>query len=184
MMHIPDTHSHNTPDPSDEALDWDEIYGEQMPRIYNFFRYRLGSDEVAQDLTATTFTKAWRARDQYDANRGVFAAWLFTIARNVANDYLRKSMRRNEVPLDAIWSLASEKNVEGEARKRRQFRRLHALLKTLSERDQEIIALKYGANMTNRDIAAALGLTESNVGTIVYRTVNKLRQHWGASDAE
>jgi RNA polymerase sigma-70 factor (ECF subfamily) len=183
-MHIPDTQPHDSPDPDDNHLDWDDIYRQQMPRIYNFFRYRLGSDEVAQDLTATTFTKAWRARDQYDADRGVFTAWLFTIARNVANDYLRKSMRRNEVPLDAIWNLATDQNVEGEARKRRRFQKLHALLKTLSARDQEIIALKYGANMTNRDIAKATGLTESNVGTIIYRTVNKLRQHWELSDNE
>ena len=166
------------------AIDWEATYREQMPRIYNFFRYRLGDDEVAQDLTSITFTKAWRARDQYRTDLGAFEAWLFTIARNVANDFLRKSQRRKEVPLDAIWGLSTENSVEQEAQQRREFARLQALVKTLPVREQEIIALKYGAGMTNRAIAHALDMSESNIGTILHRTVNKLRKYWDSNPHE
>ena len=168
----------NAPDYDAQAIDWEAMYWEQMPRIFNFFRYRLGDEEVAKDLTSITFTKAWRARDQFDMKLGTFEAWLFTIARNVANDYLRKSQRRKEVPIDAIWGLSAETTVEQEAQKRREFARLHALVKTLPTREQDIIALKYGAGMTNRAIAQALDMSESNIGTIVHRTVNKLRKYW------
>jgi RNA polymerase sigma-70 factor, ECF subfamily len=161
-----------------QAIDWEAIYDVQMPRIFNFFRYRLGDEEVAKDLTSTTFTKAWRARDQYRMDLGAFEAWLFTIARNVANDFLRKLQRRKEVPLDALWGLSSEQSVEQEAQQRREFARLEALVQTLPVREQEIIALKYGAGMTNRAIALALDISESNIGTIHHRTVNKLRKHW------
>lgn len=167
-----------------QAIDWEAIYGVQMPRIFNFFRYRLGDEEVAKDLTSTTFTKAWRARDQYRMDLGAFEAWLFTIARNVANDFLRKSQRRKEVPLDAIWGLSSERTVEQEAQQRREFARLQALVKTLPVREQEIIALKYGAGMTNRAIAKALNMSESNIGTILHRTVTKLRKYWDSSPHE
>lgn len=161
-----------------QAIDWEAQYWEQMPRIFNFFRYRLGDEEVAKDLTSITFTKAWRARDQFNIDLGSFEAWLFTIARNAANDFLRKSQRRKEVPIDAIWGLSAETTVEQEAQQRREFARLHALVKTLPAREQEIIALKYGANMTNRAIAQALDMSESNIGTILHRTVNKLRKYW------
>ena len=69
--------------------DWQAIYEEQLPRVFNFFRYRLRieDDETAQDLTATTFEKAWRARNQYQRDLAAFSTWLFTIARNTANDY-------------------------------------------------------------------------------------------------
>jgi RNA polymerase sigma-70 factor (ECF subfamily) len=166
---------------ADEApmpLDWEVLYWELMPRIFNFFRYRLGDNEISQDLTSTTFTKAWKARHQYRYDLGAFEAWLFTIARNVANDFLRQSQRRKEVPLEDIWGLSSEMTVEAEAQKRREFALLHALLKTLPSREQELIALKFGANMSNRSIAAALGMTESNVGTVLHRAVTKLRKHW------
>jgi RNA polymerase sigma-70 factor, ECF subfamily len=165
-------------------LDWEALYWELMPRIFNFFRYRLGDDEISQDLTSTTFTKAWKARHQYRYDLGAFEAWLFTIARNVANDFLRQSQRRKEVPLEDIWGLSSEITVEGEAQKRREFALLHALLKTLRSHEQELIALKYGANMSNRAIASALGMTESNVGTILHRVVLKLRKHWEKEEAD
>jgi RNA polymerase sigma-70 factor (ECF subfamily) len=175
-MSLPEQSPH-----ADEApmpLDWEVLYWELMPRIFNFFRYRLGDNDISQDLTSTTFTKAWKARHQYRYDLGAFEAWLFTIARNVANDFLRQSQRRKEVPLEDIWGLSSEMTVEGEAQKRREFALLHALLKTLPSREQELIALKFGANMSNRSIAAALGMTESNVGTVLHRAVTKLRKHW------
>lgn len=169
-----------SPRADDQSIDWEALYWEQMPRVYNFMRYRLGDDALAEDLTATTFHRAWRFRDQYSEDRGAFEAWLFTIARNVANDYLRREVRRNEVSLESILNLASEATVEGEAQRRRDFARLHALLKTLSARDQELIAMKYGAEMNNRQIAQATGLTESNIGTILSRAVQLLRRKWDA----
>ncbi len=62
--------------------DWHSVYTEQLPRVYNFFRYRLGVQDnaTAEDLTATTFEKAWRHRNQYQRNRAAFATWLFTTA--------------------------------------------------------------------------------------------------------
>jgi len=52
------------------------------------------------------------------------------------------------------------------------------LLEGLTDRDRELIALKYGAGLTNRAIAQATGLSESNVGTILYRAVQTLRARW------
>lgn len=177
-MTLPDHRDQSADHVHDDALDWDAIYWEYMPGIYNFFRYRVGDDQIAQDLTATTFTRAWRARDRYDAALGTVQAWLFTIARNAANDHLRRSMRRKEVSLDAVLGLASAASVEQEAQRRREFERLHALLKMLPEREQELISMKYGAGMTNRAIAEATGLSESNIGTILHRVVQRLRGKW------
>jgi RNA polymerase sigma-70 factor (ECF subfamily) len=61
--------------------------------------------------------------------------------------------------------------------------RLAALLDELPERDRELISLKFGAGMTNREIAAATGLGESNVGTILSRAVQALRRKWPGDEA-
>jgi RNA polymerase sigma-70 factor (ECF subfamily) len=58
------------------------------------------------------------------------------------------------------------------------MRRLALLLQTLPDRDRDLMALKYGAEMSNRDIARATGLSESNVGTILHRAVQALRERW------
>src|SRR5215213_9408503 len=73
--------------------DWEQVYAEQLPRVLNFFRYRLGDTADIEDLTARTFEKAWRARHGYRRDVAGFATWLLTIARNVAIDHLRARHR-------------------------------------------------------------------------------------------
>lgn len=157
--------------------DWDAIYAEQLPRVYNFFRYRVGDGPVAEDLTSRTFEKAWQARHRYRRDVAGFGTWLYAIARNVATDYFRA--RRVHAPLEEAVHVSAGGTPEEDAEQRSQFERLAALLALLPERERELIALKYGAGMTNRAIAKATGLTESNVGTILHRTVVQLRAAWG-----
>ena len=157
--------------------DWEQVYAEQLPRVFNFFRYRLGDTADAEDLTARTFEKAWRARHRYQRDVAGFATWLLTIARNVAIDHLRARQRYE--PLDAAAAVpSSDATPEQQAQQHSDAQRLAALLATLPQRERELIAMKYGAEMTNRAIARATGLSESNVGTILHRAVESLRVRW------
>ncbi len=157
--------------------DWESVYAEQLPRVLNFFRYRLGDAADAEDLTARTFEKAWRARHRYRSDVAGFATWLLTIARNVAVDHLRA--RRRHEPLDVAAGVpAPGRTPEQQAVHRSEAERLAGLLAALPERERELIAMKYGADMTNRAIARATGLSESNVGTILHRAVEALRVRW------
>lgn len=163
--------------PAREA-DWDALYAEQLPRVYNFFRYRVGDGPEAEDLTAVTFEKAWRARDRYRRDLGAFSTWLLTIARNVAIDAYRRDAARPHVPLDAAAELAAGPTPEETAVLRSDCERLSRLLAGLPDRNRELLALKYGAGLTNRAIARLTGLTASNVGTILHRTIRDLRDDW------
>lgn len=158
------------------ATDWDARFAEELPRVYNFFRYRVGPGVVAEDLTGITFEKAWSARDRYREDRAGFETWLFAVARNVAADHFRRA--RPSVPLDDIVELAGGDTPEEIAERRSDEARLGALIARRSERERELLALKYGAELTNRDIARMTGLTESNVGTILHRSVETLRADW------
>ncbi len=161
--------------------DWDALYAEQLPRVYNFFRYRVGSGAVAEDLTSVTFEKAWVARNRYRRDLGAFTTWLLTIARNVATDHYRR--RRDHVPLEDARGVAAADDASDEAERRSDRVRLRQLLAELEEREQELIALKYGAGLTNRAIARITGLSETNVGTVLHRTVRSLRAAWDETPA-
>lgn len=161
---------------SSDEPDWDAVYSEQLPKVYNFFRYRLGNEAVAEDLTSKTFEKAWTARHSYRRDLSAFATWLFTIARNCAVDYLRA--RRPHAPLEAAAEIAADGTPEECETRASDLARLARLIGGLSSREQELIALKYGAEVTNREIARLTGLTESNVGTILHRAVKVLRDQW------
>lgn len=161
--------------PAREA-DWDALYELELPRIHNFFRYRVGDGPEAEDLTSTTFEKAWRARHRYRRDLASFRTWLFAIARNVAIDHFRQ--KRDHAPLEEAENVSGGETPEDAAMRRSDVAHLSHLLGLLPERERELLALKYGAGLTNRAIARMTGLSESNVGTIVHRTVALLRAGW------
>jgi hypothetical protein len=78
-------HGARPAEPADK-VDWDAVYANQLPRIYNYFRFRLGRETDVEDLTARTFEKAWSARSRYRRDLAGFSTWLFRIAQNVGTD--------------------------------------------------------------------------------------------------
>ncbi len=159
-----------------ESVDWDALYPAELRRVYNYFRYRVGDGPEAEDLTAATFEKAWRHRRRYRRDVAAFSTWLLAIARNEARDHFRRQSRqagreeRSERP--------DGSTVEEISQRRDDLARLLDLLNSLSDRERDLVALKYGAGMSNRAIAEVAGLSETNVGTILHRVVAKLRQEW------
>src|SRR5262249_4611255 len=161
--------------PATEA-DWEQLYSTELPRIYNFFRYRIGNDALAEDVTATTFEKAWRARRSYRRDLAGFSTWLFTIARNVATDYFRTAPSRRP-PAEA--APGAEQSPPEESTIRRSDReRLAVLLAALPARERELLSLKYGSGLTNRAIARITRMSESTEGTILHRAVLAIRERW------
>jgi RNA polymerase sigma-70 factor (ECF subfamily) len=156
--------------------DWDAVYAEQLPRVFNFFRYRFGDTADAEDLTSRTFEKAWRARHRYRRDLAAFSTWLLTIARNVAIDHHRSA--HAFVPLEQAAHVLVGVTPEDHASQRSDADRLASLIAQLADRDRELLALKYGADMNNRAIARVTGLSESNVGTILHRAIEALRARW------
>src|ERR1043165_6423502 len=121
--------------------DWDAIYREQLPRVYNFFRYRFGNTAEVEDLTSLTFEKAWKSRHRYRRDIAGFTTWLLTIARNVGIDHLRA--RRPQVPLDEAELIPGGTTPEDAAVRQSDLERLARLLAERPDRERELIALKY-----------------------------------------
>lgn len=157
-----------------EEIDWEALYKEYLPRVYNFLRYRVGDESLAEDLTAAVFEKAWRSRKKYRQNLSAFSTWLFTIARNTVTDYFRRN--GHDVSLELAPEQADPISLEDTIQYRQDFVRLNFLLSQMPARERELIAFKYGAGLTNREIARLTRLSESNVGTILNRAVEKLRK--------
>jgi RNA polymerase sigma-70 factor (ECF subfamily) len=156
--------------------DFEAIYNEELPRVYNFFRYRVGDDQLAEDLTAETFEKAWRNREKYRNDLASFSTWLFTLARRIGTDHYRR--QKPTVSLETAAHVRDPQIVEDVAERRADFKHLSLLLSRLAERERELVALKYGAGLTNRAITRITGLSESNVSTILHRVTQQLRAQW------
>lgn len=152
------------------------IYDHYFPRVYNYARYRVGDAQTADDVAAQVFERVLVKIGEYHPERRPFAAWLFAIARNAVNDHLRTQRRHPWLSLEAVRDRASaapspEAAVEGDESRSE----LLGAVARLSERECELIALKFAAGLTNRHIAEVTGLKEGHVGVILYRAVRRLR---------
>lgn len=159
--------------PQKDSLDWDELFNAMLPRLYNYFLYRTGREQTAQDLTSTVFERAWSKKSRYRSDQARVESWMFGIARNVFKEYLRehKKIARSETSFED--TILSDQNSETDNLDKKIL--LTSLIAQLQERDQELVALKYGAGLNNREIAKLTHLTESNVGTRLFRTIEYLR---------
>lgn len=161
---------------SHSVPDWDVVFTDQLPRIYNYFLYRVNHRQIAEDLTATTFARAWSSRGNYRADRATVATWLFTIAHRVAVDYYRKNHPKL-VDISTLYHLeGTGESPEDILHAQFEKERLAQAIAELPAREQEIVALKYGAELNNIQIAELLNLSPSNVGTIAHRTVEQIRR--------
>jgi RNA polymerase sigma-70 factor (ECF subfamily) len=162
--------------PKAEEIDWQEVYNHSLPRIFHFFCYKVGNSTLAEDLTAITFEKAWLSRKNFRKDMGQVHAWLMGIARNTAADHFRKKMR--EIPLNDDYEQSYSISFDEDVQHKLDFQFILSILSQYPEREQGLIALKYGAELTNREISHLTGLSETNVGTILHRVVDKLRTEW------
>ena len=156
-----------------DDINWDSVVSNELPRLYNYFRYRLGDESVAEDLTSVVLEKAWTKRHRYRKDRASFSTWLFSIAQNEVISYFRK--RRVLLPISMAEKATSE-TTEATAEQSQDLSQLSSLLANLPERERELVSLKFGADLNNREIAIVTGLSESNVGTILSRVLQKLRE--------
>jgi RNA polymerase sigma factor (sigma-70 family) len=153
-----------------------QFYEQYLPKVFRYVSYRITDKATAEDLTSVVFEKALTKFTSYDSAKASFATWVFTIARNTLTDHFRMSGKDRAVLQESAFAdPAPAPSPEDEIAKEEEYRTLQVCLGKLSSSEREIISLKFGADMTNRQIAGMTGLSESNVGVILYRTVRKLR---------
>jgi RNA polymerase sigma factor (sigma-70 family) len=151
-----------------------ELYERTFPRVYAYVASLLRDRAAAEDVTSQAFERAYRKRRSYRPARGSMDAWLFGIARNAALDELRKRKRHavlEDEPEDAASPTAED---YAELAMRRET--VRAALAALGGRERDLIALKFAGGLSNAEIARVLGMSESNVGTRLHRTITKLRE--------
>ena len=176
----PEAHSDSGRDVRSGTKVFAELYKQFMPRVFRYISYQVGDVHLAEDLTSEVFEKALTGFGSYRSDKASFFTWLMSIARHTVIDHYRASRRGQTIPLEEAAELSSKSaSPEEEAIRKEELQRLQTYLAELPQQEREIISLKFGAELTNRQIAGMLSLSESNVGTILYRTVRKLRNSFG-----
>jgi RNA polymerase sigma-70 factor, ECF subfamily len=141
-------------------------------RVYSYAAYRLGDGADAEDATGETFARAVRYRKSFDARAGSAQAWLLGIARRVVDDHLSQRQPSAGNLEDGVASLRVQDVADLAVE--RLF--LRAALARLSTADQELLAMRYGADLAVKDIAAILGVRSNSVDVALHRALARLRE--------
>lgn len=153
-------------------------FQEEMPRLYRYLCYQTRDTSAAEEITSSTCEKALKKIGQYDSARGDLRVWMFGIARNELRAYFRSLKQQPiEISIDSLpeFTFQLQSPEQDYQRKEAFIAVVHELTK-LPDRDQEVIALRYGAGLPVGQIATILGLDENHVGVLLHRTVDKLKK--------
>jgi RNA polymerase sigma factor (sigma-70 family) len=143
--------------------------GPLIRRVYSYVAYRIGDGPDAEDVTSEVFERALRYRASYDESRGQPLPWLLGIARRCVDD--ARAARPTASPVEPAET-ASAEDLGGEVVQRLV---LAAAIDGLDERGRDLLALRYGADLTARQIGEVLGLKTNAVEVALHRTLTRLR---------
>ena len=162
-------------------LEFEKLYEENFAKVNRYFRYKVKNVWDADDLTAETFIRAYSKLDSYRAESG-FVAWLFSIARNVYIDYMRKKQGRKNREFMLIGSaeldLSVGVNLEKQICLNETLAEIREMLDELPEKYGEVIALRYAADLKFAKIAEILGKTEDAVRMMHHRAIKHMRKKY------
>ncbi len=155
-----------------------QLYQRHVAAVYRYVRSRTASDDEAADITQSVFIKAMSSLDRFRPG-SPFAAWLFRIARNASTDAYRR--RRKLVGLDGLPEPVLESmadSPEDIAIKQERLRRLRTLVAALDGEKQELLALRFGAGLTLREIGEVVGKRENAIKKQMSRIMAALKEQY------
>lgn len=148
------------------------LYDAYIEKIFNFIYHRVGSKEVAEDLTSQTFFKALKKINSFSGE--YFSAWLFRIARNTVIDHYRTA--RPTENIDDFFNLSIKKDLEKEVDDQKKLEEVKEFLKTLKKEQEEVVLMRVWDGLSYKEIAEVIGKSEANCKMIFSRAVRSLRQ--------
>jgi RNA polymerase sigma factor (sigma-70 family) len=149
-----------------------DLFADARPlirRVYAYIAYRIGDGPDAEDVTSETFERALRYRESFDPRRGDPAAWLIGIARRCIVD---AAMQRREVATGDLPDRGVESHDDASHRRLE----LAGAVAQLDERDRDLVALRYGADLTARQIGELLDMKTNAVEVALHRALVRLRR--------
>jgi RNA polymerase sigma-70 factor (ECF subfamily) len=148
------------------------LYDRYAPNVYRYLLSRLGNVAAAQDVTSQTFLKAYEMFPRY-RHEGYFSAWLFAIARSKYVDYLRRTKNRSETNIETIQDPQPDL-LQGVIRSER-LAELKTAIRKLSEEEQDLLRLRFVANLSFAEMASLLRRKEEAVKKTLYRLLARMQ---------
>ncbi|WP_232696606.1 sigma-70 family RNA polymerase sigma factor [Brevibacillus daliensis] len=154
-----------------------QIYDVYYRRVYKYIYYRINNHYTAEEICSHVFEVVISKYYSFSPDKSKFEVWLFAIARNTVTDYFRSQKKRVKFSLDSILNIIQPKSSPEEIVIRGENNQaLFKAIAKLSDKERNIIAMKFGACLKNTEIADLFGVSDSNIGVVLYRCLKKLHK--------
>jgi RNA polymerase sigma-70 factor (ECF subfamily) len=154
-----------------------EAYERYYTKVFAYVYSRVGNVEVTKDLTAEVFEKAY-VKGHSVREAAAYTTWLFIVARNVVVGHYRQHNREingiNKMR-ESLWLAGGSSSPEDDALRGDTVSNLMSHVRNLSQRDQELLALKFEGELSYAEISRVLKMSEVNVRVSIFRALKRLR---------
>lgn len=150
------------------------LYKHYFPRIYRYCKANIYRDDLATDICQETFLKVWKALPTFRLSEsGTFQAYVYQVARNIIIDLSRK---KKEFSLELYKEIETEDDLVEKISRKENIDRVKRVLAKLSEKDRQILILRYFEDMSHKEIAKITGIKEGALRVRTIRLLNKVKE--------
>jgi RNA polymerase sigma-70 factor (ECF subfamily) len=164
--------------------EFSELYRAHLRDVYSYAYYRVGNHHDAEDLTEQTFLQAYRhfERALRESKGRPLRPWLIRIAHNLAANHHRDRSRRPEANIEAVEPPAHPHDTEQIVAGREELRAVIRRLDDLSDERRDALIMRFTLDMSNREIARALGKSDGATKVLIHRAIKQLEEMIAAED--
>jgi RNA polymerase sigma factor (sigma-70 family) len=155
--------------------DFERLYEDHAQALFGFLAYRTGDRALAEDILSEAFERALRARKRYDPGKASAKTWLYSIALNCLRDQQRRQSAEVRA-LDRVGGPGATEQMDRALDRADTRDEVQRALAVLSEEEREVVALRYGGELTAKETGRVLGEKETTVEGRLYRALRKLRE--------
>lgn len=153
------------------------LYETHYGRVVRYVALRVRDNRVAEDLASEVFVRALHGAGTYEDTGAPMSAWIFRIAHNIVVDHLRRNGRRPlSVPLDDAAALTPDASPVEVVEREEELVLLVSALQRLSERQRQVLSLRFGAGMTAKQVGRVMGKSPGAVRQMQFGALRKLRR--------
>jgi RNA polymerase sigma factor (sigma-70 family) len=160
--------------------EFERLYEDHAQPLFGFLAYRTGDRGMAEDIMSEAFERALKARKKYDPAKASAKTWIYSIALNCLRDHQRRQGAEVRA-LDRVGAPAALQHSDPALERAETRDEVQRALRGLSDEEREVVALRYGGDLSAKEMAKLLGERETTVEGRLYRALRKLREEFEAS---
>jgi RNA polymerase sigma-70 factor (ECF subfamily) len=159
-----------------------KLYDSYVDRVYRFIYFRVGNEQMAEDLSSQVFLKAWEHLGRYEIRGLSFGAWLFRIARNLVIDYYRTKKDHDSLEEDGVVETDPALTVDGKIDAEFEAAWLRSAMKHLTDDQRTVLTLKFIEGLSTAEISEVMGKRQGAVRALQLRGLQALAEIIEAQD--